>query len=53
MLPCNVIVQETRDGRVEVAAMDPVAAMGAIDNPRLQDIAEKVRKKLENVVESI
>jgi uncharacterized protein (DUF302 family) len=29
MLPCNVIVQEMADGKVEVAAVDPMASMMA------------------------
>ena len=35
LLPCNVILQETADGGVEVSAMDPAEAMGMIDNPHL------------------
>ena len=50
MLPCNVIVQQVGEGEVEVAAIDPVASMQAIDNPGLSEIAEQVQKKLENVV---
>ena len=50
MLPCNVVVQETPDGKVEVAAIDPVASMMAIDNPRLKQAAEQVREKLQRVV---
>ena len=53
MLPCNVIVQENPGGNVEVAAIDPVASMQAIDNPQLRDIAEQVRAKLKNVIESL
>jgi uncharacterized protein (DUF302 family) len=53
MLPCNVIVQELAEGKVEVAAIDPVASMQAIENPTLQSIAEKVRSKLKKVVESL
>ncbi len=50
MLPCNVVVQELpRDG-VEVAAVDPVASMSAIDNPRLRKTAELVRERLQKVV---
>lgn len=50
MLPCNVVVQEKSDGMIEVAAIDPVASMMAIDNPRLKQAAEQVREKLRRVV---
>lgn len=53
MLPCNVIVQQMEDGRVEVAAIDPVASMLAIDNPRLREAAEHVRGKLCAVIERL
>jgi len=46
MLPCNVIVQEISPNQVEVSAIDPVASMQAIENPRLLEIAEKVQQKL-------
>ena len=50
MLPCNVVVQELPDGRVEVAAIDPVASMMAIDNPRLKKAAAQVGEKLKRVI---
>jgi uncharacterized protein (DUF302 family) len=53
MLPCNVVVQEVAKGKVEVAAIDPVASMAAIENPRLKQAAEKVRAKLKQAVESL
>ncbi len=53
MLPCNVIVQELSDGKVEVAAIDPVASMMAIDNPGLGKIAVEVQSKLKKVVDSL
>jgi uncharacterized protein (DUF302 family) len=53
MLPCNVIVQEEKEGEVEVAAVDPAASMKAIENPELLGIAQKVREKLKNVVMSL
>ena len=43
MLPCNVVVQELPGGKVEVAVIDPVASMSAIENPRLKQAAEHVR----------
>jgi uncharacterized protein (DUF302 family) len=53
MLPCNVIVHEEKEGEVEVAAVDPVASMKAIENPELLGIAQKVPEKLKNVVMSL
>lgn len=53
MLPCNVVVQEIEKGIVEVAAVDPVASMAAIDNPELGRIAGEVREKLKGVVEAL
>lgn len=50
MLPCNVIVQELSEGRVEVAAIDPVASMQAVENPSLLPIAKQVQEKLKNVI---
>ena len=53
MLPCNVVVQEQADGRVEVSAIDPVASMGAVGNPALTAIAEQVQARLKKVIESL
>jgi uncharacterized protein (DUF302 family) len=53
MLPCNVVVQDAGSGKTEVAAIDPVASMQAVENPRLKDAAAKVREKLKRVVESL
>ena len=53
MLPCNVIVQETERGEVEVSAIDPISSMQAIENPELQDVANQVQAKLKKVVESL
>jgi uncharacterized protein (DUF302 family) len=53
MLPCNVIVQEVADGGTEVAAIDPVASMQAVGNPRLAQVGEQVREKLKRVIESL
>ena len=53
MLPCNVIVQEVRPSQCEVAAIDPVASMQAIPNPRLLEKAGIVREKLRRVIEAL
>lgn len=53
MLPCNVIVRVTPDGRTEVAAIDPVASMAAVGNPALQPIGAEVREKLKRVIDAL
>ena len=53
MLPCTVIIQERGDGKVEVAAVDPVASMTAIPNRALAAVAEQVQSKLKKVIENL
>lgn len=53
MLPCNVVVQEKSKGSVEVSAVDPVASMMAIENPKLATIAGEVRDLLKQVVSGL
>ena len=52
MLPCNVIVQEKENG-VEIAVVDPVASMQAIENPKLGEIANEIRQRLHRVIDSL
>ena len=53
MLPCNVIVQDTDDGRVRVDAVDPVASMSAMEDPALNEVAASVQVKLKNFISSL
>jgi uncharacterized protein (DUF302 family) len=53
MLPCNVIVQEMEGGTVEVAAIDPIASMQAVENPSLKEIAVEIQAKLSKVIENL
>jgi uncharacterized protein (DUF302 family) len=53
MLPCNVIVRQEADGKVEVAAVDPVASMQAIRNPALEEIAKSMQDLLKGAVEAL
>ena len=53
MLPCNVVVQQREDGKVEISAVDPVASMAAIENPKLGAVATQVRELLKQVVAEI
>jgi uncharacterized protein (DUF302 family) len=53
MLPCNVVVQEIDRDRTEVTAIDPVASMEAVDNPRLKEAAQRVQTLLRKVIETL
>jgi uncharacterized protein (DUF302 family) len=53
LLPCNVIVRETTDRRVEVASIDPVSAMERTDNPALRTTAEEVRRLLAEAIAQV
>jgi uncharacterized protein (DUF302 family) len=53
LLPCNVIVQETEDGKVEVAIMNPMEAMSVVKNENLREIAGEVNSLLETALKNI
>ena len=53
MLPCNVVLQETDDGQTEIAAVDPVASMAAVENDTLGEVAEEIRGRLRSAVDNV
>ena len=53
LLPCNVIVRETSDKRVEVAAVDPVSSMERTGNAALRSTAEEVYRLLSSAVSAV
>jgi uncharacterized protein (DUF302 family) len=50
MLPCNVVVQDAGDGWTEIAAIDPVASMSAVDNDELKQAAAQVGARLKAAI---
>jgi uncharacterized protein (DUF302 family) len=52
VLPCNFIVQE-KEGKIEVSSIDPVAAMQAVENPEMKEIAREISEKLSRVIDSL
>ena len=48
-----MIVQEIADDEIEVAAIDPVASMRAIENPNLKGIADQIQEKLKKVINNL
>ncbi|MCK5105624.1 MAG: DUF302 domain-containing protein [Cyclobacteriaceae bacterium] len=53
LLPCNVTIIETDEGKVDVSLMDPAVAMSVVDNPKLESLAAVVREKLELALSNI
>jgi uncharacterized protein (DUF302 family) len=51
--PCNVVVQEHEDGRVEVSAVDPLMMFLTIHSPKAKEIALNASEKMQRVIESL
>jgi uncharacterized protein (DUF302 family) len=53
LLPCNVTVQETKEG-IDVAAVDPIQMLGMLlDDPIMKAVAIAAKEKLERVISSL
>jgi len=46
MLPCNVVVREASNGKIEVSVIDPLEAMKPVGNENLNELAIEVKDKL-------
>lgn len=53
LLPCNVIIYKNKEGKTVVSAINPIEAMSMVDNPKLAEIAPKVKEMLEKVIDSL
>jgi uncharacterized protein (DUF302 family) len=53
LMPCNVIVYETDEGRTVVSAVDPMQTMAAQGDPALRPLAEAVQQKLRRVLDRL
>lgn len=53
MLPCNVLVIEQGNRQIEIAAVNPIASMQAIENPALADMASEITAKLQKAIENL
>jgi uncharacterized protein (DUF302 family) len=53
MLPCNVVVIDAGNGKVEIAAVDPKASMMAVENENLASLANDVHCSLKKMVEEL
>lgn len=53
MLPCNVVVQEHEDGKVEVSAINPMETMDKGLSPELSEIATEVSSRLRQAIDDL
>jgi len=53
MLPCNIIVYVNEEGKTVISAINPEAAMQAVDNEELSKIASEVSARLKKVIERL
>jgi len=53
LLPCNVLLREEDGGKVNVGFMDPIAVLGMVSNPHIEEVAPVVQGKLKNVAASL
>ncbi|MEO0488912.1 MAG: DUF302 domain-containing protein [Cyanobacteria bacterium J06659_2] len=53
LYPCNVVVQEHNDGRVEVSAVDPLIMFLIIHSPRAKEIALEASQKMQAVMDRL
>lgn len=49
LLPCNVVVREQDDGRINVGFMDPLTVLGLVQRKELEALGAEVRNRLERV----
>ena len=53
LLPCNVIVQESNKGGVNISIVNPMESMQAVGNEELGVIAKEISDKLVSVLEKV
>lgn len=53
ILPCNVVVIDQGEGKIEVAAMEPQAMMQGLDNESLDELAGEVSQMVQKMILSL
>lgn len=53
MLPCSVAVRQLENNQVEIAVIDPIASMMAVENDKLHEFATEVKEKLSAAVDNL
>lgn len=50
LLPCNIVVQEKADGKIQVSVVNPMESMQAVGNESLEEVAFTISSKLQKVL---
>jgi len=53
LLPCNVVVIDQGNGKVDVAAMDPAALIQQLGNEKLSQLADEIARQLKTLIERL
>jgi uncharacterized protein (DUF302 family) len=53
LLPCNVVVRQSGDGRIHLDVMDPQAVLTLVDRPEVAGLAKQVRERLDQALAAI
>ncbi len=53
LLPCNVVVQENEQGKIEISAVNPMESMKTVNNPELNEIANEISEKLQRALQNV
>jgi len=53
MLPCNIVIRETKDQQTKVVVVNPVSAMQGVKNDKMDAIARQIQTKLKNALNAV
>lgn len=53
LLPCNIVVQELENKKIDVSAINPIESMKSVQNPKLEDVANDISSRLKRVIKSL
>jgi uncharacterized protein (DUF302 family) len=53
LLPCNVVVQQHDDGRVEVSAMNPGIMAQATGNSTLEELSQQATERIRRALDAL
>jgi uncharacterized protein (DUF302 family) len=53
LLPCNVVLIEREDGKVQVSAIDAIKMMSVVGRPELDAVAGQVQERLKQALQNL